>query len=274
MGLDAFVRCNCYRDGQAQPFPLPHLEAHIVVNDDGFLALNVPEDDHPEALRQFDEWKSHACPHEGMMVVFERISNWSGYRAFQEALGRMGWRHFPTLERELPALNGGQMPTAAAVRVLAELGLFRRRIGQQHNLFLVNSDSGDVVYEYIAVYDGVFMWSGDEKLNFGFNAGGFFIAAQHPQSAVRNGRVLFQALRLEQRLLSAPGEPLRVEYFNADTEERFLCHSLTGGTIDDYPALLHVEERPLTPEDFEYILLPLQKVCEAAIATGNPVVWC
>jgi hypothetical protein len=274
MGLDAFVQCNCYQQGKTKPFPRPDLEKYVRMGDDGTLILDLDYDDHEEAHQMFEAWQADACEHSGMKVVFERISNWSGYRAFQEALSKIGWQNFPTLEEELPSLNGGAMPVAASVKALEELALFKEKIRQQTNTFLVNTETGSVVFEHIAVYYGIFMWAGDEKLNFGFNRTGFFIAEQHPDSAVRNGRILFQAQHLEQRLLLPDENGQRVEYYSADTEDRFVCRSITAGTAENYPRLLHIEERRLSADDFEYILEPLEIVCKASISTGNPVMWC
>src|SRR5512145_1931700 len=113
MGLDAFVQCNCYQQGKTKPFPRPDLEKYLIFDADGQLMLDL-DDEHEEAHHLFYEWQEDACEHSGMKVVFERISNWSGYRAFQEALSKLGWHHFPVLEAELPALNGGAMQAASS----------------------------------------------------------------------------------------------------------------------------------------------------------------
>lgn len=274
MGLDAYVQCNCYKEGKAKPFPLPDLEKYLGMDGEGVFTLNLEYEGHEEAHQMFVEWKATACEHPNMDYVSERISNWSGYRAFQEALAELGWRHFPALEAELPALNGGSMSAQSAARALQELALFKEMIRQKTNIFLVNTETGEAIFEYIATYFGIFMWAGDEKLNFGFDKHGFFIAGQHPDSAVRPGQIFFQAMRLEQRLIDADEQGRRVEYFNADTEERFICRSVAAGTPDAYPRLLHVEERRLSADNFDYILKALTAVCQASVATGNPVVWC
>ena len=42
----------------------------------------------------------------------------------------------------------------------------------------------------------------------------------------------------------------------------------------EYPRRLHVERRPVRPEEFLYILEPLERIFRASIAVGNPVEWC
>ena len=41
----------------------------------------------------------------------------------------------------------------------------------------------------------------------------------------------------------------------------------------EYPTRLHVEEFVEVPGDFAYIVAPLRRLCEAAVATGNPIRW-
>jgi len=36
---------------------------------------------------------------------------------------------------------------------------------------------------------------------------------------------------------------------------------------------MHVEERPIGPNDFAYVIEPLEIVCKASVETGNAVIW-
>ena len=42
----------------------------------------------------------------------------------------------------------------------------------------------------------------------------------------------------------------------------------------EYPRRLHVERRPVRPEEFLSILEPLERIFRASVAVGNPVEWC
>src|SRR5262249_30333469 len=87
-------------------------------------------DPNPEADMGLDAfvhcrcWQDDGCPHEDMEQVAVRVSNWSGYRAFQQALSEAGCEHFPVLCAELPDGNGGQLAPNLAREALEELRYF------------------------------------------------------------------------------------------------------------------------------------------------------
>jgi len=275
MGLDASVMCTCWQEGKTKPPPCP-----VYLDEDGWLVPDVPNDDDSEQFMALHRWKQDACEHEGMHYVFERISNWSGYREFLEALEQIGWAYFPTLLDELPSENGGSTSPAAAAQCLDELEVFKELADSGENTFLINTETGEVVHSYVAAYDGVFIWDGREKLNIGIDPQGFFIRSSE------DNRDLFRSMRFEQRFL-ADG---RVEYFDADTEMRFVCKSVVSGKMIPWPdgsitdeqdrvrlekpKLLHVEQRRLGDAYYDYIVEPLTTVFQAAVETGNPVRWC
>jgi hypothetical protein len=286
MGLDASVMCNCYRQGLASPPPVsPDL---IEVDDEGYLSLAVPYDDNDELYFLFADWKQHACLHSDMEYASVRVANWTGYRAFQQALARIGQEHFPTLQAELPNSNGGLMSAISATKALQELELFRRaNLGS--NIFLVNSQTDDEIHEYIASYEGVFILSGRAGVDIGFDERGLFVVKRSEPR-----QELFRSMRFEQRLLE-PDLTLaykdgKVELIDLATGWSFEgTTAISGRQIpwpdgrkqDDqgrvrfeYPRFMHVEERKLAAGDFAYALDALTEIFQAAIITGNPVRWC
>jgi hypothetical protein len=287
MGLDASVSCTCYGEGRASPPPVP--PELIVVDDDGWIELNLPYDGNEERFAQFDGWRYTACGHEDMAAARVRVSNWSGYRAFQQALGQAGWGRFPTLREELPNANQGSTDAAAARRALEELAAFRAHDDLGHDWFLVDGNTGEVVHRYIAVYDGKLIFGGASGVDVGFDDRGLFVVTR-----TQPPRELFRAMRLEQRLLdpsreAAGGGPGPVELVDLDTGRRMECPVAVadrqipwpdGRMLDDdgrirstYPRRLQVERRAITAAEFEYVLRPLEEVFQAAVATGNPVRW-
>src|SRR5215468_9378822 len=104
MGLDASVMCNCYARGLTTP--PPHRE-YVRVDTEGYLELDLPWESHQAEHLAFYQWRAGACAHENMEAACPRISNWAGFRMFQEALGLVGWERFPTLRAVLPEANGG-----------------------------------------------------------------------------------------------------------------------------------------------------------------------
>ncbi len=290
MGLDAAVSCNCYQEGRVvSPFPdLTQLD------EDGFLNLALPYKGHEEEHHIFWQWKQTACPHPGMSYCRERIANWSGYRLFQAALAETGWEHFPTLQAELPELNGGQMSSQSAALALQELATFKR-LYQGTVIALVNADTGKLLRRYTPAqtglkgptlalapdptsgqlkphhppHDGFFAWG--HGYTMGFDTSGFFIL-----QGLDSFRERFRSLHFEQRPLPVPeGMPKSHKptlYTDLATEQQFACPM--RATEEEAPCALRVEERQQTPEDFAYILGPLTRIFQAAIETNNPIRWC
>jgi hypothetical protein len=85
MGLDASVSCRCWQDGLTTPPPVPR-ELIVCTEEDG-LDLSIPYDGNEDLYRAFDNWvESWACDQEGMRQACVHVSNWSGYRLFQQAV--------------------------------------------------------------------------------------------------------------------------------------------------------------------------------------------
>jgi hypothetical protein len=275
MGLDGFVSCTCYREGRATPAPVP---AELLVFDEtGEPDLALPYKEHQGLHHRFWDWLETCCPHKDMHYESVHVSNWGGYRSFQQALGRAGWERFPTLRAELPDSNGGVMPAQAAARALQELASFRALPQVGDACYLVDDDTGDVVHEHIAGYQGRFTLDGASGVDLGVDPGGFFVASRSDPP-----RELFRAMRFEQRPLEPAGvDPYgrgRVELVDHDSGQRVVSPIAVtrwvawpdGRDVDQEgrpcqhaPRQLRVERRPVTPGRYRY----------AAVATGNPVAW-
>jgi hypothetical protein len=215
------------------------------------------------------------------------VSNWSGYRQFQEALARAGWEHFPTLKAELPESNDGKpTPPTAAARALQEVRFFREQAALGNEILLVDGDSSDVLYACVESYDGVFIMT--PGLEAGVDQDGFFIRRD------RAPRQLFRSSHFRQDLL----EPARTErsgrgrvrYVDLSTGSSFVCRTAVPGRPipwpdgrmqddagrcrSEYPRSMRVELRKANSADYAYIVDALTEVLTASVEIGNPVVWC
>jgi len=282
MGLNANVMCRCYQVGRTEPPPF----AEYVCYQDGYLELNLPyEEANWDKHRLFEQWLDTACEHPKMEYASEAIANWTGYRAFQQALEKAGWEHFPALKAELPENNSGLTPARAATNMLDELDYFIEHARLGAATVLVDSDNGDELHEHIVVYDGVFI-HGADGLDTGVDNQGFFIRRR------RDSVEVFRSARFQQRVLDSRWRRLLrrgvAEFVDLDSGRTFrsrngvgkLSHWSDGRLQDDkgawrfeYPAQLHVTQRERSASEFEYIIIPLRKVCEAAVKTGNPIRW-
>ena len=287
MGLEASVMCTCYAEGKSAPFPFPE---RLIMNADGFPDLLPAPGADPEGdMRLLATWMADACEHPGMTLARAYVSNWADYRAFLNALESAGAERFPTLLRELPPEDTvGVMLSEAAAATLSELDAFAALEQVGSNIFVVDADTGDKLYAYVPEYEGIFIWDGRHGHNVGVDAEGLFIV-----DIWELLRVVFRARRVEQRLLEpalteSTGDGL-IEYIDLDTGRRIECKTaIPGKEIPwpdgrmrndegrfrlDYPRHIGVEERPLTPTDFETITAALRQVMQAAVTTGNPVRW-
>ncbi|MEV0398183.1 hypothetical protein [Polymorphospora rubra] len=258
MGLDAYVYCRCWQDGLATPPPV----GPVGLDEEGYLDLLLPWEGNEDAHTAFDTWVERACPHEQMEQAGERVSNWAGLRLFQQTLEAAGWSHFPTLHAGLPSANGGWMPAEQAARVLDELEFFAHRARIEDEVVLVDEATGRELMTYVAAYCGVTM------LGPGYRAGvdpdGFFVLDPDADPPV----TLFRASRFEQRVLPDG----QVEFTGGGTTARVAMPPI--GERRTPPPRLRVESRPRTAADFDYVVGALRRLCEASVATGNPVMWC
>jgi hypothetical protein len=291
MGLDASVRCNCYREGLATTPPVP--APLIVLDRDGWFNLDMPYDGNKDEFRRLDEWVRSGCTHPDMVFAHARVAGWDAYRVFREALGRVGWARYPTLRDELPELNGGTTEAAAAVAALDELADLRRRPELGRTWYLVDEDTDEPIAAHTASDGGTIVWDGGSRLAIGIDPRGLFVVSAEPPA-----RELFRAMRVEQRLAAvgaaapsgAAASEGPVELVDLDSGARVSCSTPVPGRsipwpdgrmVDDrgrvrtsYPRRMRVEPRTVTPATFDDIVSALEGVFRAAIITGNAVRWC
>ncbi|MGB2570478.1 hypothetical protein ACPFP2_18800 [Micromonospora citrea] len=257
MGLDAFVYCRCWQDGLAAPCPV----GPVGFDEDGHLALLQPWEDDPAAHHAFDAWLVRTCPHELMEQASEGVANWTGVRLFQQALRSVGRERFPTLAAGLPDDNSGRLSPEQATAALAELDEFREsRITDE--VVLVDEATGREVMTYVAVYHGVFMFGPGWQA--GVDPDGFFVLDTGADPPV----TLFRATRFTQRVLLDG----RVELVGDDSRTVVAMRPV-GRNGTPPPERLAVRVRTRCADDYAYIVEPLRRLCAAAVATGNPVMW-
>jgi hypothetical protein len=253
MGLDAVVACNCLVRGVARPAPVP-----VHIDEDGWLA---PVDDADRMT--FEAWRRDCCPHPDLEHTCERIGNWSMFRSFQEALEESGLSRFPTLARVLPGGNGGQVLPVDARACLAELAMFRRDYRHQRPV-LVDAETGEILREHIASYDGVFAMLGPEGIDVGFDGDGLFVVPCGTRA------VIFQARRVELRADAGGG----TELVDLDSGASHVTRKRIS--LDTFAGRSRVEVRQSvrTAADHAHVLDALERVFRASIENGNPVLWC
>lgn len=284
MGLSATVMCTCWADGS---IPAPPFAAHLTIDDEAYLSLDLPYEENAALFGALDAWMADACPHPRMEAAHEHIGNWPGYRSFQQALGDAGWEHFPVLRRELPDANGGTTSADDARRMMEELDRFASRGAPGLRFVLLDAEDGEVIAEAVGAYGGVFSMNGQDGLEAGIDARGFFVRP------LGGGPERFRAAEFTQDLLNPEPpdryEARRVRFTDLATGRTLECRSPVAGrsipwpdgrALNDrgelrlaYPRRITATRRDVHPADFSAIVSALLRVCRASAETGNPIRW-
>lgn len=208
------------------------------------------------------------CEHVDGRAITVHLSNWGGYRLFQEALITVGEIHFPTLQRELPSEARGQMPAAAAEAALRELSFFEGLREVARPLCLVDTASGEILRERVSQYDGAFYFGGPGGADVAIGEG-FVEVVEHDGL----GRTLLRAERLTQVPHAEDDPDLGATWTNEATGQTWASPYVLHRRDRTPVAAMHVERRSHGTERYAYILRPLEAALRASVATGNPVLW-
>lgn len=276
MGLDAFVPCNCFKEGKTSE---PPVDREWIIQDEGYYSLNPLYSKDMDLDNKIYKWSQNCCEHP-FMHISERISNWSGIRLFQQAMNTIGIDNFPILNTELPDVNGGYLTVENAKKALAELDIFEKRIVTINNIYLINVDSGEAVYEYIDAYDGKVIFS--KPYSLGFNINGLYIVESD------SNKILFQGKSVQQKVYYYPQwlkiitkitpiklRPIRkVCWIDTATKNHFYTKFGLSIYNGNYPKEFTIKEQPTDIFNYQYIIDSLRKMFEASIQMNNPVYWC
>jgi len=203
------------------------------------------------------------------------IASWKALRQFTDALEQLGGASsFPILSEQFPEGEEGFTPPDKAALMLEELQRFNSQQSLIQQAVLVDSERGGDVSKGSNVLGGALTTDRLTGYDLGFNEEGFFVRDRWELN-----RILFRAMRVEQRLINP--EQHQVEYLDRDNEEtRFLCNTPFGKSVmgeDGLPRMMlkffHVEMRPAAPNRFNYITDPLARILEDAVAKEQPIEW-
>lgn len=274
MGISASVMCNCYRDGLTTPCPFPD---QFVADPDALPALEwetPPNEEQAEAAyNTLRSWLETCCAHPNMNIANEFITSWKGYQSFTDALEAVDPQRFQHLLAQLPDGDDGITRPAIARLMLAELDDFANVQATLRHAVLMDDERATVISMGSHILSGALAVDPITGLDVGFNEQGFFVRDRWEMN-----RLLFQAMRFEQRLLLP--EISQVEYADLDSDRTFVCNTAFGKTMvgeDGLPRMvfqrLRVELIVSSENRFAYITDPLRRVLQAALDTDHPVRW-
>lgn len=270
MGLDAFVRCNCW--GSRPPEP-PELRGLTCVDDyDDSIDLRAPYRHDVTLFRRLQEWIRSFCPHEEMELVSEHVSNWGGVSAFLAALHSAGADRFPALIAAMPKANGGRADVTTARRMLAELDAFDAAGVLGRRTVLIAEDDESEVRDVAAGNECVMALSASQQV--GLDDHGVFVQ--------RGDEVVFRSRRFEQ-ILEPVTTPNSTTAILRALDSGQSCSGViaighygvdeSGRYRPSHARCFRVEIASLTSAKYGYITASLRKLCNASIATGNPILW-
>jgi hypothetical protein len=113
MGLDARVRCNCIKEGNAPPHPFPEL---LAFDETGGPTLKSEGDMDLKLWQKHDKWYRDSCPHSGYLVE-KRLGNIAAVAYVRGFLENNSPHNFPLLlERVVySATHSGDLVAASDV---------------------------------------------------------------------------------------------------------------------------------------------------------------
>lgn len=267
MGYDAYVRCNCFKEGKTKPFKY----IKYVKDYPEYLELELPEEIKKNAELaekiedDFYNWQYSACEHKDMEVISERIANASGMGALRFAIESCGGeKEFPTLATQLPEYNGGFMPVEMNDGFRKDLDAFMEK---SYTVFYFKNyyDNSRSYESYWSTYvgeniDKLLCEKDDTKMyikNYVFRI-------------ERNGKIIFKSSkfniqRMNDRRFIFSDKKQKVETTFIFDLELFQKRNYQQ---------MHVESETVNNSiGFVGIYQTFQNLLDASDKTGNPICW-
>ncbi|MBQ2622653.1 MAG: hypothetical protein IJF84_15040 [Thermoguttaceae bacterium] len=274
MGLDAYVPCNCYREGKTKT--PPPTQEELCIDEDGFLRpvhyRDIPYDEikDDEEFRkiydELDDWKWNACDHKYGNYIDERVGNWSTARYFTWVVRQFPEGSFPLLINLLPANNEGSVPVKDAPEILRELAELRKRLPEIKGFFLVDGMKDQVVYDGSDYLDGNFAWI--DKQILGFDKNGLYVLDRETEELLFKAKEVMETVETDD-----DGKKHTLWTDVSDSENKIVVNDDPISKLEDgVVGYLKVEIRPMSADDV-YAIAPLERLFKASIETGNPVFW-
>lgn len=292
MGLDAFVRCNCWDEGRTTPPPVPPED---IILCEGRWELVPAYDDRwwgdPDVVA-FQQWRGSdgVCRHGRLEAAREWVSNWSGVGELRRAFASVGAELIPTLVDLLPTPNGGEVDAERSQRALDELPIFRERCR------LVSWELFDELTDATLIFavpaEGRRVLSGgDEPFELWAGPAGIYFVAATPVSGLLDltlasggapfapadvrpvDEAVFRSAHFELR--AEAGCALYRDLASGATfRSTHALGRLRGAAEGELVARGAVRECVEGAEGFEHIVARLETLLRASVATGNPICWC
>lgn len=282
--MDVYVNCNCYRDGLAEDHGL---ESKVAIDDCGEVGL-LPVSEVSGYFKKYRQskfynrylyWKEHACDHKWMFYESSKIdANQVNY--FRMMLRTSGIGKYRCTVTELPESGQHQISPKSAQKILEELSFIEVDSALKGSLHLIDVETGKIIFQSAAKKMGVIM-SNNGRFELGINTNGFFIK--------NKGQFIFESKEFIQIVAGNKNvPPARAPVVFADRPSGDRIQVL-GGISDEvieldkkpkfannnirYPKHFIIEEHPSDLSLILSVKRKLEDLCQAAVLTGNPILW-
>jgi len=264
MGLDAYVQCNCIKEGKVKP---PPFDITNIVCKDNVWTLTENADD--QTFSDYIEWEENACDHPNFHYIYDRISNTSGSNVLSSALKYIGNDHFPILT----SLWGKpQIPSELSKKAFQELEFLKNKIPNLKGNFLLDFETGE---EYCKVFEGEERWfySHGGRYYYILSDNGFYITGSENNKQ-------FMSKKFVQRVETIASDndvEFKVDFEDIATGRIHKTNKPIMRCINwnerkfYFPKIIYTINRNLDVRDFSSLKV-LKNLFQASIITGNPVV--
>lgn len=281
MGYDAFVRCNCLKEGKTTSPPVP--TASIYIDSDGCydfktgseIALEEPSGINHDTAIAFQSWLQTCCKHRDMEYCSEWVSNSGGlgFLIYNVKLASREIAGGPSsyLYRLLSERNSFDYNEHNVKQALNELDRYRCWIFSQEETVLIDESTGDEIYRPLSSDARPIFFNGDMQVSLepkGIEA-----------YSLENYIPVFCSNRFSISIKEKEvcGTTLLFQSFT-DTEMLLMPNAseLTpiGITNGEPYRVFRVETKPVDLDEYIPVTKRLKNLLKSSLETGNPVVWC
>jgi hypothetical protein len=276
MGYDAFVLCNCYKEGKT---PAPPYFDCVKIDDYGpYLDLeSMSTTEGKEFLQQqeaFESWQKNACPHEDMELVSVHLSNIAGMRAFKALLKECGGaERFPVLSSYLPVANGGTLPAQHAAQAMSELCSLEKEGSLEERVVLKLKETAQRVQSAKANGSHIFTFSKSTEQYYGIDGDGFFIMKRRKVFWIPYTTLVFRSTDFKQTAIGTSKFLFTDKKSNHQGIGNLSLYPAEKNNALEEHEFVVVKETTTVSTEYRYILEPLKRLTQASIDSGNPIVW-
>lgn len=270
MGYDAYVRCNCYKEGKIEK---PYFSEYLIETEDGF-ELNLPKNILDDEIlsekieNDFDNWEYNACEHEYMEYFNCRIANAGGIGWLFGAIKYINkFENIPLLMSYINDCNGGYLSYENIQNFKKEIDIFKKYGGVPiHEFRYINENNNVALNDTVSfnIEDEKYTLFSKNDIEIYIINGIFYIT--------ENNKIVFQAnnfLIYKQKY--------DFIYENILTKKKYICkYVFENRCFEKYVKnkFTFKKNTDYFVERFDCFVEDFYDLIKASIEMKNPIIWC